>query len=592
MLKRLFVSFVVWLSFTLGVYAQAPSVARMGISPTNPQYLQALDNTGTWVPLGYVNPTLHAFFSPPYVYNVQSFGVQCNGSGDDASNLNGLFNIITANSEVSFPARAICAYKSPLVLPILNNITIEGNGAELLYTGPTTTGNLVQWGNASDGCQMNDNRLQHFYFDSTTTMSSGYALRMIAHCRLMMDDIRFGDPNATEHLYNGLEVQGGCGPCVVNGIRGSVQNIAEAVHGGATTQLSDFFSYHNAFDHNNIGILIGGFCGGCQWDDTDTVNNRVSNVKIDQSLSSYGNPQIRFGPLFASDGGPPIGIDVEDLGVSSAADGGLPLLTAATEAFSQGQTTVTVGACPLSMLGTWFAFDRSLTPPQSIGTVSCTGGVLTISGGAAIASASSGDTLYLSGGVGPGKHGSQLFFEGSWISTNPGICLYIAPNVNKEIHVMGARIENCPTVGIQNNSDQIRMYINGGAYAQDGIALQNTAPGAHIEIQSRPSMYGGGTESGLAPSIVSGCGGSGSSIAASMDDYAFAINWGSTSGTSCQIAFQFAHDNTPADRMVGSNANDGAGYVNGTMATGVILNFPNSVTNGTILSAHMSGIGF
>src|SRR5208282_5918948 len=75
--------------------------------------------------------------------NVRYAGAKCDGLTDDAAALNALFSGLPAYSTIVFPGSSICVYKSPLVLPTQNNITIYGNSATLLYEGASTTANLV-----------------------------------------------------------------------------------------------------------------------------------------------------------------------------------------------------------------------------------------------------------------------------------------------------------------------------------------------------------------------------------------------------------------------------------------------------------------
>lgn len=142
----------------------------------------------------------------------------------------------------------------------------------------------------------------------------------------------------------------------------------------------------------------------------------------------------------------------------------------------------------------------------------------------------------------PGAGGTQLFCIGCWISTAAQTCFNIGSEVTWEIHLIGMRMENCPVSGLINNSGDVTVLIDGGAWAQDGTAFYNN-PGVNVptvQWQARPAMYGNTyDESGLEPLIVSGCGGSGSSIVG--DDYSFVLSWGSSAGTTCNIGMQTKH---------------------------------------------------
>jgi hypothetical protein len=61
-MNKLFIIAIGVLLFGVSAMAQAPSPAQMGITPTTvPEVLQVLDNTKTWVTIGSVDPTAHAF---------------------------------------------------------------------------------------------------------------------------------------------------------------------------------------------------------------------------------------------------------------------------------------------------------------------------------------------------------------------------------------------------------------------------------------------------------------------------------------------------------------------------------------------------
>lgn len=593
--------------FTLGVspaWGQAPSPAQMGITPTTPQVLEVLNAQQAWVPIGTVS-SANGFSTLSREISLVSLGAKCDGSTDDTAAIQAWLNLAAPYVRLTAPAGQ-CKFTAPLATPSGQyDWTLEGGGrgaTTFIYEGTATTGNLITFGSTVNGCSETNVVIRGLSLRSTVTMTANDGLNFSDLCNSTIEDFdAIGDHtiNGNGDFYIGCHFNGGNRLWIRNySCRGSYAG--EVDNGDATIQSTDMFHYNMGLVKSGYGLLIAGWCGGCYWDSGDVVSNTNANVRIDQSIIPHSNPQVRFGPNFASDGGPPLGVDVEDIGTSALTAGSLPLATTATASFAKGATSIPVAACPSPITGGWYVFDRSLVPPAVLGTfTACTGNAVTLTngGGAAFVSAGTADNLYLSGGPGPGRQGSQIFFEGSWVSTNPGTCLNIGANVSKEIHLMGARIENCSTAGVTNNSDQVRLYIAGGAIAQNGTGLVNNAKGAHIELQARPSAYGnvsgvyGGTAT-LTPSIVTGCGGSGSSVFGG-DDYGFRVSWGSTAGTTCQIAFSFNHDNSPQNIQVSAVGVNNYGWaVTPIVSNGLTFNFNASMASGNQFSVAPSGYSF
>jgi hypothetical protein len=191
-----------------------------------------------------------------------------------------------------------------------------------------------------------------------------------------------------------------------------------------------------------------------------------------------------------------------------------------------------------------------------------------------------------------GASGTQLFVEGSWISTASATCLNIASGVTWEIHLVGARIENCTANGILNASANVRLLIDGGAIAQNGTGINNTATLPHIQIQARPAMYGNTTnEIGMTPTIASGCGVGSGSPAVSGDDYDFLVTLGTTSATNCILNLALAHDrqaDSVSETMFAAAAFANVGTSSGTQ---ISANFSAALTSGGLF-VHASGTGY
>jgi hypothetical protein len=514
-------------------------------------------------------------------------GVKCDAATDDAAMLNAFFASVTANTSIAMPQGATCVFKEPITLPQVNNIIIYGNGATLSYQGSATTGNLVTWGTTLGACSASVETIRDLNIASTTVMTGGDGFRLNDICELTISNVTVGAFFTNANFYNGIHINGG-GVIHANFLTARGSNACEVINGDTTVQLTDAFHLHIDLVGCGYGLLIGGNCGGCYWDNADVDGNSVANVRIDQSQVPVHNNQFRFGPNFASDGGPPIGIDIEDTGIDGNA---APFTTNATSSFSAGSAvTIPVAACPATLLSS-FLFDTSLIPPRNIGPITSCSGTNLVVATVSANSAGAADNLTFGHGPGPGQGGVQFFCEGCWISTT-ATCLKVGSEVNWEIHLIGARIENCSVSGILAQSDQIRMYLSGGAIGQNGIGVHNTAPGAHIEFQANPSFYDNGTNmEGLSPTVVSGCGGTGAQVAGT--DYDFHIDWGAAAGTSCVIAFAFSHDSSPQGVALtgyGASAylNVSAPYNNNGL--GIVSSA--NITAGDYVFVHNSGAGF
>jgi hypothetical protein len=53
---------------------QNPSPGALGLVPLNPNVIEVLDSTGTWVPIGSIDPVAHALTPPPPAASFESFG--------------------------------------------------------------------------------------------------------------------------------------------------------------------------------------------------------------------------------------------------------------------------------------------------------------------------------------------------------------------------------------------------------------------------------------------------------------------------------------------------------------------------------------
>ena len=463
------------------------------------------------------NASVGGFFTGNKLVSVPST-VACDGSTDDTTALSNFFGSITSNTTISFPGGVTCIFKSVLTLPFYNNLVWLFNGSTLKYTGANTNTNLVQGGlvgntgGGAAGCSLSRWTIRDLTISSATVMTGGDGFVISDGCDFHIDHIVVGNGlNGNNNLYNGAHINGGNTVYITNySFRGS--NNDELVNGdgasGGNLQATDLFhNMGNLANGGNIGLHVGGNCGGCSWDNTDVVGN-YKNVLIDQSQVAIQNRQVRFGPNFASDGlggGGTIGVDLED----------------------------------------------------------------------------------------PGASGSQLFCIGCWISTAAD-CLNIGAAVNWEIHLIGARIENCPTEGISVGSGSVRLIVDGGAIAQNGTGIYNnpSAGAPFINIQARPAMYGNSVadETGMAPTVASGCGGAGATVTG--DDQSFLVTWGAVAGTSCVVNWKTAHSKSATQVTVMPQGVSVYASVGTSNTAQLGINTSANVSTGQTLLVGVGGAGF
>ncbi len=524
------------------------------------------------------------------------FGARCDGGRanphDDTAAIQAWLAKAGPHVHLVAPA-GNCVFTAPLLAPTASDFSIDGagHGATIFtYAGSNTGVDLFTVTTFNpNNCSGSNITLRGFQVRSSTVMTGGDGIRFNSLCNTMIEDVWAGlSLNGDNRLYRGCHFNGGNTVYISKySCRGSY---ADEVDNGfsATNNAVDLFHRDGALANGgHYGLLIGGRCGGCIWDNLDILGHPSgANVRIDQSMVAGPNAQIYFLGGFASDGGgSALGVDIEDSGQAA----GFPFKTTAAAGWSASAKTLTLAACPPRINNTT-VMDMSATPPVVIGHLSaCSGGAATLAGDAAFAGKSD-DKITVLDGPGVGQAGHQITCNGCWISTT-ATCLNIGADVVYEIHIVNARIENCPTAGIVNNSAYSRTILSGGEVAQNGYGVKNTVAGGHIEIQTKPSFYNNtkADEYGLAPTIVSGCGGPGP-IAG--DDYDFVVPWGAKPGTSCVLAYQFQHSKSASSASV---IPQGAGVfpsIGASTTAGIALEFSGSLSSGHSVLAHLGGAGF
>jgi hypothetical protein len=199
------------------------------------------------------------------------------------------------------------------------------------------------------------------------------------------------------------------------------------------------------------------------------------------------------------------------------------------------------------------------------------------------------------GAPGPGRGGNQFFCLNCWMSTATNDCLVIDAGVSWEIHLVGMRMENCGRNGINNASANSHLIIDGGAIAQNGTGINNTATLPWVQFLTYPSMYGNvlNDAAGLKPTIASGCGGTGA-VVSRGDDYTYQIQWGSTAGqTTCTVNFGSFHPNSAIwtdVSIVGTNTT--GNLVAGGGAVSQTFSFQVALSSGNLVRVRNAGMGF
>ena len=307
-------------------HAQAPSPAQMGITPTTPQSLQALDSTKTWVPFGTIDQTSHTFSGMSREIALASFGAKCDGTTDDTAAIqNWLAKAANGTKLVGSPGT--CVFKSALVVPPVSDLILDFLGGTLRYQGASTTINLLSVGQQTSPCTVQRVAIRDLTMVSDTAMTAGDAFLSTKICLLTMNRVYFGNVSSpNNNFYNGCHFSGGNQMYISNySCRGThigeIDNGDSVANGG--TQSTDFYHANGALSNSpGIGLNVAGNCGGCEWYSTDIVGNDTYNVLIDQSQTpGKPNAQILFGPGLASDGTIGDGVRISDPGTTNTCPG-------------------------------------------------------------------------------------------------------------------------------------------------------------------------------------------------------------------------------------------------------------------------------
>ena len=259
-----------------------------------------LNPTGTkWILL---NPQISQ--TSINTYNLAAFGAKCDGSTDDTTAIQNWLNSAATGVALLAPA-GTCIFKSPLTVPTVNGVTIQGSGGgttTFLYTGLTATGNLFTLGSTISGCSVQNWTISGVGFRSSTAMSSGDAIRFNDVCELTLAGVVVGGFNngvADTHFFNGVHFNGG-NQLHMGQFLLSASNTGEIANGDAALQLTDLYQAQGTIFGATIGLDIAGNLGGFYASQMSELENG-RNVLVSQDQVAQQNLQLFFGSNFISD---------------------------------------------------------------------------------------------------------------------------------------------------------------------------------------------------------------------------------------------------------------------------------------------------
>lgn len=266
---------------------------------------------GTVAASGQVNANFQALLNcinggSTSVISPITYGAACNGSTDDTAALTAMFAAVTTNSTVSFPSTGACVFKTQIVAPIVDNVSLLGTGRNsgLLWSGATSmSGAALTIGSTVGGCSVSGWNIRNLRINSSVGMSSGEAIRLNDMCDSELQTITIGGEFGTGSNTNwwiGLHVIGG-NSYHIRGFYIEAQSRGVLAQGDAVVQLTDLIMTHGKIDksytagNNGVGLELAGNVGGFELDQTDILSNNTE-VLISQGQVNVANSQIMFGP--------------------------------------------------------------------------------------------------------------------------------------------------------------------------------------------------------------------------------------------------------------------------------------------------------
>ncbi|MFZ1109870.1 MAG: hypothetical protein WAN43_16165 [Rhodomicrobium sp.] len=228
--------------------------------------------------------------------DVREWGSKCDGVNDDHDTLQAALNAasITA-SPVALPGNHVCNFGSPLTFPVLNNLTIfgQGNGSVLNYAGANTTNDIISVGTPST--YQTGNLYSNFRIASSTHMTGGAAFHLYGVDRSYLNAVIIDGQDGNHNLYNGIWFDGVDDTMYIN-FTDMAQNDILRVNGRPGLGLADLYIDHCKIGGGAVGVHIGGDFGGFQSGMCGIIGNGI-NVAIDTALYPVGNREILFNAL-------------------------------------------------------------------------------------------------------------------------------------------------------------------------------------------------------------------------------------------------------------------------------------------------------
>ncbi|MCA8237773.1 hypothetical protein [Burkholderia cenocepacia] len=271
---------------TAPVWSGAPAITGGSISGAD---ASAANVTAT----GGVARTLAAHFSD--VVYARDRGVKCDAFTDDTSAINALTLSPVTKTEIRFPA-GVCVISGKVTF----NATFSriagaaGLGTQFLYTGPSTTTDIVYIPNA------NNTQIEDIGVVSNTTMTGGAAFHVYKSSYTWLKNVT-AIALVSNSIWNGLWIDQP-NYVSVNKFYFQVQNDALAVSalGVGTGFQYDVFINDGKLANSAIGLHVGGGVDNVHADNVEATTNTI-NFADDNAISAFKNQEIYLGPNFVAD---------------------------------------------------------------------------------------------------------------------------------------------------------------------------------------------------------------------------------------------------------------------------------------------------
>jgi hypothetical protein len=229
------------------------------------------------------------------------YGAACNGTTNDDAAISAW---LAATVAVGKPAyfSGTCAFNTPIVLPIVNGVSIIGDSpatSVLLYTGANTTSDIISIGNSATVCcsgQQNGLHFQNWQLKSNTNMTGGAAMHFQQTVRSALINWSACDQDCPNNFFHGvwfdqIDVMRWCG------ISAKAKQDVIRVNGHSAQAGADLFlDCGGKITGGAVGVHIGGTFGGFFCNSVDVIANNT-NILIDNTIDPGANLQIFINQL-------------------------------------------------------------------------------------------------------------------------------------------------------------------------------------------------------------------------------------------------------------------------------------------------------